>query len=169
MKFSRIILVASTAMLALNAFAADIVGKYTGKVTMDMSSARSAIQKQAAKLSGEQKKQVEAQLAMVDNVKKATEAMTLKLEIVKGGVAKISQTANGKSSTESGKWTVSGNTVKLFGFSGKSGGPKEMSGVVKNNGKVLFFDMSAEVKKQTAKMSPQQAALAPKVSISFSR
>lgn len=169
MKISRTILVASTAMLALNAFAADIVGKYTGKVSMDMSAARSAVQKQAAKLTGEKKKQLESQLTMFDSVKKVTEAMTLKLELVKGGVAKISQTANGKSTTENGKWTLTGNKVKLFGFSGKSGGPKELNGVVKNNGKVLFFDMSAEVKKQTAAMGPAQAALAPKVSISFNR
>lgn len=171
MKISRIVFSASLAMLSIHAFAADVVGKYNGKITMDMSAARAAVQKEAAKATGDKKKQIEAQLSMIDGVKKMTEGMTLKLELVKGGVAKISQTANGKSSTENGKWTLNGSKIRLFGFSGKTGGPKELNGVVKNNGKVLFFDMSDEVKKQTAARGggAAQAALAPKVSISFNR
>jgi hypothetical protein len=150
MKISRIILVASTAMLALNAFAADVTGKYTGRISLDLSDVKKMIQGMAAKAPADKKGQMTSQLAMLDSAKKATEAMTLKLELKKGGVATIEQSQGKQTKKETGKWAVNGTKIRMFGFTGTSGGPKEFSGVVKDGGKTLFFDLSAEMQKQAA-------------------
>jgi len=164
----KVIFASLIAGLTVSAFAADATGKYNGKVSMDLSSVKDMVRKEAAKLSGDKRKQVESQIAMIESQEKGFAKATISLELKKDHSLSISQSMSGKSKSEAGKWSQAGNKVKMFGFSGKDGGPKEMSGVMSADGKTIVFDLSDEMKKQAAK-NGAPAGFAGKMVISFKR
>jgi hypothetical protein len=164
----KLILASFIAALSMSAFAADATGKYNGKVSMDLSSVKSMVRQQAAKLTGDKKKQVEGQIAMIEMQEKSFAKAVINLELKKDRSVAISQSMGGKNKSDAGKWSQSGNKVKMYGFSSKDGGPKEMSGVLSADGKSLIFDLSEEMKKQASK-NGAPAGFAGKMVISFKR
>jgi hypothetical protein len=164
----KFILASFIAAFTVTAFAADATGKYNGKVSMDLSSVKNMVRKEAAKLTGDKKKKVEGQIAMIEMQEKGFAKAVISLELKKDRSLSISQSMSGKSKSEAGKWSQSGNKVKMFGFSGKDGGPKEMNGVMSADGKSIIFDLSDEMKKQASK-NGAPAGFAGKMVISFKR
>ena len=164
----KLIFTSFVAALSMASFAASATGKWNGKITMDLSAIKKMIQQQAGKASEEKKKQVNMQMTMIDANEKAFAKAVVTMELKKDGTVSISQSMNGKTEKDSGKWTQSGNKVKMFGFSAKNGGPKEMNGVVGSTGKTLFFDLSDEMKKQAIKKGAP-ASFSGKMSINFTK
>jgi hypothetical protein len=164
----KFIMASLIATLAISAFAADPTGKWNGKITMDLSSVKAMIKKDAAKLTGDKKKQAESQISMIDLNEKAFAKAVIKMEMKKDHTLSITQTMNGKSENDAGKWSQVGAKVKMFGFSAKNGGPKEMNGVLSANGKSLIIDLSEEMKKQAVQRGAP-AGFSGKMVISFTK
>ena len=165
----KFILASFVAALSISAFAADVTGKYNGKIMMDLSSIKAMIKKEAAKLTdAKKKKEVESQIAMIDLNEKSFATAVVNLELKKDNTVAISQSMNKNTETDSGKWSQVGNKVKMFGFSAKRGGPKEMNGVVSANGKTIVFDLSEEMKKQAIQRGGP-ANFSGKMVITFNR
>jgi hypothetical protein len=164
----KFIMASLFATMAISAFAADPTGKWNGKINMDLSGVKAMIKQQSAKLTGDKKKAAEGQMAMIDLNEKAFSKAVIKMEMKKDHTLSITQTMNGKSESDAGKWSQVGTKVKMFGFSAKNGGPKEMNGVLSANGKSLIIDLSEEMKKQAIK-SGAPAGFSGKMVISFNK
>lgn len=134
---------------------------------MDLSSVKKMLQQKSASLPANKKTQVTQQLAMMDQTEKMMAKQTISMELKKDGTVSISQAMGGKAETDKGKWTQSGNKVKMFGFS-KGQGPKELSGVLSANGKSLIFDLSGEMNKEAAKKGAP-AGSAGKMALNFTK
>jgi hypothetical protein len=154
--------------ISISALAADCTGKYNGKITMDLSGIKKMIQSKMASMPADKKAGVSQQLAMMDQTEKAFAKAVVKLELKKDHSVAITQSMNGKSESDSGKWSQTGNKVKMYGFSAKNGGPKEMSGILSTNGKSLVFDLSEEMKKQAVK-NGAPAGFSGKMVITFNK
>lgn len=147
----RFIVTLSVLTLAFSAMAANVVGKYNGKLNLDMSALKKSIKDKAAKGTPEQKKQAEQGIAAIDAQMKILNNSVIKLELKKDGTLSMEQSMNGKPESETGKWTAKGNAITLTNLSSKNGGPKELTGTISKDGKTLFFDLTSEIKKQSAK------------------
>lgn len=165
---NKFILASFVAVLSVSSFAADATGKYSGKIMMDLSGVKAMLKQQAAKLSADKKKGLDGQIAAIDANEKAFAKAVIKMEMKKDHSLTISQSMSGKSETDSGKWSQTGNKVKLYGFSGKNGGPKEMNGVLNASGKVLTVDLSNEMKQQAIK-NGAPASFSGKMVITFTK
>ena len=164
----KFILVSFIAACSVSAFAADATGKYNGKIVMDLSSVKAMIKQQAAKMPADKRKGIESQLTMIESNEKSFAKAVVKLELKKDHSVSITQSMNSKNESDSGKWSQVGNKVKMFGFSSKNGGPKEMNGIMSANGKSIVFDLSEEMKKQATK-NGAPAGFAGKMVITFNR
>jgi hypothetical protein len=164
----KLILASFIAAFSMSAFAADAAGKWNGKIKMDLSSAKKMIQQKVASAPAAQKENANKQLAGMAQTEKMMSSAVLKLELKKDGTVSLVQTAGGKSNTETGKWTQTGNKIKMFGFSSKRGGPSEMNGVLSANGKTLAFDLSDDMNKQAAK-NGAPAGMNMKLVLSFTK
>lgn len=147
----KIAFLAAGLVLSVSAFAVDATGKYNGKLTLDFTKVKAALKAKGDKQGGDAKKQAEQAVAMIDAQSKMINSSVLKLELKKDGTLTLAQTVNGKTENETGKWSAKGNAITLTNLTGKNGGPKELKGTISKDGKVLFFDLSSEIKKQSAK------------------
>ena len=164
----KLIFTSFVAALSMACFAASATGKWNGKITMDLSGIKKMIQQKTGKVTPEQKKQVDMQMTMIDANEKAFAKAIVTMELKKDGTVSISQSMNGKTEEDKGKWIQAGNKVKMFGFSAVNGGPKEMNGVLGSTGKTLFFDLSDEMKKQAIKKGAP-ATFSGKMAINFTK
>jgi hypothetical protein len=148
------------------ALTADLVGKWTGKMTLDGSAIKKQLREESAKLTGERKKQVENRIKIIDESIQIVEKTKIKMDIKKGGVAFIDFNRNGKSEPEWCKWSVKGKKVALTGFSGGGNAMMNLDGVVADAGKSLVFDMSSIMAQQ---MNAQglKSAKKPKMTLTF--
>ena len=154
--------------LTLSAYAADASGKWKGKISMDLSGFKAMVKQKAASVPADKKAQVTQQLAAMDQAEKMMAKAVISMELKKDGSVVMNQTMNGKSEGDTGKWTQSGNKVKITGMNAKKGGPKEMTGSISSNGKGLLFDLSADMKKQAAKQGAP-AGTSGKLILSFTK
>ena len=154
--------------LTISAYAADATGKWNGKLSMDLSGVRKMIQQKAASAPVDKKAQIAQQVKMLDQTEKIMSQATLKLELKKDHTLSIIQTMNGKAESDSGKWTQTGNKVRMFGFMKTTQGPKEMTGTLSANGKSIYFDLSDEMKKEAAKKGAP-SGFAGKMAINFTK
>lgn len=162
----KVVIMVSAIALAYSAFAANVVGKYNGKLSIDLSAIKKSVKDRAAKGDANAKQQAEQALKMIDQQAKMIGDSVLKLELKKDGTLTLAQTVNGKTENETGKWTAKGNSISITNLTGKNGGPKTLNGTISKDGKTLFFDLSEEMKKQAAKRPGQPA---PKGSLTFKR
>ncbi len=162
----KVVIMVSAMALAYSAFAANVVGKYNGKLNIDLSAIKKMVQEKAAKGDANAKQQAEQALKMIDQQGKMIASSVIKLELKKDGTLTLVQTVNGKTENETGKWTAKGNSITISNLTGKNGGPKSLTGTISKDGKTLFFDLSDEMKKQAAKRAGQPA---PKGSLTFKR
>jgi hypothetical protein len=159
------ILIAATAMsLSVVAMAADVTGKWNGKMNVDLSKTKAYMLKQ----NKANPKAADSISKGIDGQQSALNSATIKLEIIKGGTFKLVQTAGGKTETETGKWTVTGDKIKFTGLSSKNGGPTELNGTVSKNGKNILIDLTTEMRKQMAKAKIPAEGMG-KGSISFTK
>ncbi len=154
--------------LSISALASTAAGKWNGKVKFDLSDVKNRIRQESAKATGPQKAKAEADIAKATANEKVFGAAIIKLELNKDGSATISQSLNGKANGDKGKWSQSGNTVKLFNLSGKNGGPTTMSGVLDAKGKTMVFDLSEAMKSQAVKKGAP-ANLKIKMTITYTK
>lgn len=164
----KILLVSCALGLAFSAFAADVTGKWNGKMKMDMGGMKKQIQAKAAKMTGDAKKQALMGISQIELAEKTLGKSVIQMELRKDGVVIISDKMSGKQEKDQGKWKLTGNKIVLSGFTGKNGGPKVMNGVVMDGGKTLFFDLSDEMKKQ-ARSRGAQANVDGKLTLTFKR
>jgi len=168
MKFTRTVLAVSALALSLSAYAADITGKWTGKMSMDMSALKAQFAAQAGNLKPEQKKMVEQQMAMASTM---LAAMRMNVDFQKGG--KYTMTTTGtpgsqKAESETGTWTIKGNQVSMTGS--KSGkGPRTVVGTLSSNGKTITVDLTKEAKAQAAKSGAAKDTKVPPLTIVFTK
>jgi hypothetical protein len=152
-------------LMAVSAMAADVKGTWNGKMSMDFASLRG----QLAKAKPDQRKMAESQMAMAENLFKT---MVFKLELKAGGVAVFTSPEGpmgGKSKSETGTWTLSGNKLVVGGMSKKDKGPKELNGIVSANGKSIVFDMTAVAQKEAAKNPNAKGQKIPAMLLTFSK
>lgn len=159
------VLVLAVAMLA---FATDLSGKWTGKMTLDGSALKKKLQEQSAKLTGEKKKQVESRIKMIDQSIQIVDKTKIKLDIKKGGVAFIEFNRNGKPEPEWCKWVLKGKKVTLSGFTGGGDTLMTLDGVVGETAKTLTFDMSFVIQQQM-KSQGLKSASSPKMTLTFQK
>lgn len=168
MKVSRTLLAVAAVGLSLSAFAADVTGKWTGKMNMDLNSLKAQISAKSGKMTPEQKKMVESQMTMASTM---LAAMRMNVEFQKGG--KYTMTTTGapgmqKPETETGTWSIKGNQVTMTGS--KSGkGPKTVVGTLSGNGKTITVDLTKQAKEQAAKSGAPKDAKVPPVTIVFTK
>ena len=169
----KFVLTSFALALTLSAYAADATGKWNGKLNMDLSGIRKMIQQKAASAPSDKKAQIAQQVKMLDQTEKVMSKATISLELKKDHTLSITQTTGGKPQSDKGKWTQTGNKIKMFGFANSTQGPKEMTGTISANGKTMFFDLSDEMKKEAAKRAPKGTAMPPgstgKLSITFAK
>lgn len=172
MKFTRTILAVSALALSLSAFAADVTGKWTGKIIMDMKEAKASAIKMAEskgkKMTPEQIKMMDQQMAMGASM---VSGIRMNVVFEKGG--KYSMTTTGapgsqKPETETGTYTLKGNTITLTG-SKQGKGPKVVSGTVSANGKTINVDLSKVAKAQAGKNGAPQGMKIPSVTLVFTK
>lgn len=172
MKLSRTILAVSALALSLSAYAADITGKWTGKISIDMKAAKEQAIAQASKggkkLTPEQIKMMDQQMAMGMSM---VTAIRMNAVIEKGG--KYTMTTTGgpgsqKPEVETGTWTQKGNQITMTG-SKSSKGPKTLVGTLSGNGKTITFDVSKQAKDQAAKNGAPKDFKTPPVTIVFTK
>lgn len=172
MNFTRTVFAVSALALSLSAYAADITGKWTGKINMDMKEAKASAIKAAEangkKLTPEQVKMMDSQMsmgmAMVSGIR-------MNAVVMKGG--KYTMTTTGapgeqKPKAEEGTWTVKGNQVTLTGNK-SSMGPKSLVGTLSANGKTITFDMSKVAKDQAGKQGAPKGMKMPSVTLVFTK
>ncbi|MEI7575287.1 MAG: hypothetical protein WCK51_00210 [Armatimonadota bacterium] len=172
MKFTRTVLAVSALALTLSAYAADITGKWTGKINMDMKEAKAAAIKAAEaggkKMTPEQVKMMDQQMAMGMSM---VSGIRMNAVLMKGG--KYTMTTTGgpgaqKPQTEEGTWTMKGNQVTMTG-SKSSKGPKTLVGTLSSNGKTITFDVSKQAQEQASKSGAPKGMKTPSVSIVFTK
>lgn len=162
--YGKITGIAILAVLSIQAFAADVTGKWTGKIEVDMATVKAQMAEQMKKMTPEQKKQAEAGLQMGANMMKT---MVFNLTIVKGGKYTMVTPAmgpNAKPKTESGTWKLNGNKLTMSDPNAKQG-PKSITGTVSANGKTMVFDLTSSVAKQV----PAGAGKPPKTTLTFTK
>jgi len=155
----KFVFVLSALSLSLSVLAVDAVGKYNGKISVDLSSVKKMVKDKAAKATPDQKKQAEQILSVIDAQQKSMNAAVLKLELKKDGTLTLQQTMGGKKENETGKWSAKGNTIKISNLNGKGNGPKEMTGTISKDGKTLFFDLTKEIQKQGPQTAKATASI----------
>ena len=172
MKFTRTVLAVSALALSLSAYAADITGKWTGKISMDMKEAKaaamSAAKSQGKSMTPEQVKMMDQQMAMgmsmVANIR-------MNVVVSKGGTYTMTTTGGPgaqKPQAEEGTWVVKGNKVTLSGKKATMG-PKTLVGTLSPNGKTITFDVSKQAKDQAAKGGAPKGMKTPSVTIIFTK
>ena len=164
----KLILASFLAAISISAFASTAAGKWNGKVKFDLSDVKNKIKKESAKAVGAQKVKADADVAKATATEKSFGEAVVKMDLNKDGTVSISLSMRGKTDIDKGKWSQSGNNVKLYGLSGKNGGPTVMNGILDAKGKTMVFDLSDEMKRQaTQKGAP--AAVKIKMSITYSK
>ncbi|MBI1331726.1 MAG: hypothetical protein GC165_02485 [Armatimonadetes bacterium] len=161
----RILISLPILALSMAALAVDVTGKYNGKLSIDATAMKKGMVSKAAKGTDAEKKQAQQIVTAIDQQVKAANASVLKLELKKGGTLTLVQTIAGKTETDSGKWTLKGDTITLSNLTSKGGGPKTITGKVSKDGKTLSFSLDEEMKKQGAAMG----APAPTGSLTFKK
>lgn len=154
--------------ISASALSANVIGKWTGKMTLDGSGLKKQLKEQSAKFSGERKKQVDDRLKLVDQSIQFIDKTKIRMDIKKGGIAFIEFNRNGKIEPEWCKWVVKGNKITLNGFTGGGDSTMALEGDILNGGKKLLFDMSFIIAKQ---MNAQglKSAQKPKMTLSFTK
>ena len=165
--FNKSLCVILATGLSSIALTADVVGKWSGKMTLNGSVLRKQLVEQSSKLSGENKKQIDNRIRMIDESIKVVEKAKVKLDLKKGGVAFIEFTRNREAEPEWCKWSVSGKKVKLIGFSG-GGNKMTLDGSLGDSGKSILFDMSFLIAEQM-KMQGLKSASKPKLTLIFKK
>ncbi len=172
MKLTRTVLAVTALALSLSAFAADVTGKWTGKINMDMKEAKAAAIKAAEskgkKMTPEQIKMMDQQMAMG-----MTMVANIRMNVVMEKGGKYSMTTTGapgsqKAETETGTWTLKGNQITLSG-SKQGKGPKTVVGTLSANGRTITVDLSKVAKEQAAKQGAPQGMKAPSVTLVFTK
>ena len=163
----KLILSSLILTFAISAFAADVTGKWNGKLNIDLSGVKKMIRDKVAKGTAEEKKKADQTLAAVDAQQKMLGTTSFVLNLIKGGTLTLSHIANGKTTNETGKWSLKGNTMTLSNLSSKNNGPKELTATLSKDGKSLFIDLTKELKKNPASAGPGGDSI--KGSISFKK
>jgi hypothetical protein len=160
--------IASICLLSAQSYSADLVGKWTGKMTLDGSTLKKQLREQSAKLTGEKKAQVENRIKMIDQSIQVVDKTKIRMDLKKGGVAFIEFNRNGKAEPEWCKWAMKGKKLALTGFSGGGDATMTLEGVVSEASKTLTFDMSIIIAQQ---MNAQglKSASKPKMTLTFKK
>lgn len=141
MKFTRTVLAVSALALSLSAYAADITGKWTGKLDVDAKAMEAQIAAQMKGMTPEKRKQAEPFIAMA---MQAIKNMKVTLQVNKDGTF-TSTTVGAPGAkgpqTDKGRWTLKGNQLTMTGDK-KDKGPNSLVGTVSSNGKTIVFDMT---------------------------
>lgn len=122
---NRIAGVVLGSLIAVNAFAADVSGKWKGKVEVDFAAIKKQMSKQFANMTPEQSKQIESGMKMgMEAVKNAVFDLT----IAKDGTYTMKTPAlmGQASREEKGKWTLKGNKITMNDPKAASG-PKSVT------------------------------------------
>ena len=164
----KLILASFLVAISVSAFASTATGKWNGKVKFDLSDVKNKIKQESAKAGAAQKAKAEADIAKATANEQVFAAAVVKMDLKKDGTVSISQSIRGKSDSDKGKWSQSGNKIKLYDLSGKNGGPTAMNGVMGANGKTIVFDLSDEMKRQAVKKGAP-ANLKMKMTITYTK
>ena len=164
----RILLLAGAGLFASTAFAADISGKWTGRMSLDSTAIKRELQKESVHANPAQKKDIEDRIRKIDASVQMVAKNVVKMDLKKGGVVILDLMRNGKSDPERGRWSRKGSKLFLLNLTG--GGDKrfEMKGVILNGDKTLFFDMS-EMMVQEMKAKGLRSTVRPKLTLSFKK
>ena len=168
MKFTRIASLVVASSMAFSAFAADVTGKWSGKMVMDMAAMEKEMASKMGAMKPEQQKMIKSQMGMA---KSMLAAMVFKMELKKDGTYTMTTSgAPGQKGdkAETGKWTLKGNTITVTGS--KSGqGPKVLTGTVSGNGKTITFDISKVAKEQATKQGAPKGTNVPSMTMIFTK
>lgn len=151
-----------------SAHAADLAGKWTGKMALDGTTLKKQLKEQSAKLTGANKKRVEDRIKTIDESIQTVDKTKVKLDLKKGGVAFVEFNRNGKAEPEWCKWTVKGKKITLFGFSGQGNSTMTLDGTIADSGKSLIFDMSSMIAQQMNSQGLKAASI-PKLTLTFKK
>jgi hypothetical protein len=146
--------------ISASAFAPNLTGNWKGKMSMDMAALKKKIEASSSKMSPEQKKQVQAQMSMAENMFKT---MVFDLNVKGDGTYTMKSPAGmgkGSGGLETGKWTLKGNTVTMTDNNAKAG-MKVISGNLAKNGRTIVFDLSSVAKAEAAKRGGKGADVPP--------
>ena len=159
MKMNRIAGVVLGSLIAVNAFAADVSGKWKGKVEVDFAAIKKQMSKQFANMTPEQSKQIESGMKMgMDAVKNAVFDLT----IAKDGTYTMKTPAlmGQASREEKGKWTLKGNKITMNDPKAASG-PKSITGTLSADGKTITIDMTqaAQANAKGSGMTPPKTTM----------
>lgn len=163
MKMTGIVL---GSILAVNAFAADVTGMWNGKVDVDMSKAMAAAKAQMAKMTPEQRQQVEAGMKMAtDMLKNAKFTLTIN----KNGsyIMKTPGMMNKPAKEEKGTWKMKGNKITLADPNPKAQ-MKAITGTVSADGKTIVFDVTSQAKAAGQAQGGKQQDI-PKTLLTFKK
>lgn len=135
--------------LAGNSIAANLPGKWTGKMKLDGTAYRNELVKRGKKLKGEEKKQLDQKIKLIDESIVSVGKTVIKLDIKKDGIAFIEFNRSGtKTPGEWCKWNLKGQNITLSGFSGMGDETMVFSGKMIEGGKKIQFDASQIILKQ---------------------
>lgn len=166
MKLTKMTGIILGSFLAVSAFAADVTGKWTGKINVDMSKVMAMMQKRMAQATPEQKKQVEAGMKMASDMLKNSK---LDLTLNKNGsyVMKTPAMMQSPAKEDKGTWKVTGNKITLMDPKAGKNGMKELVGTVSADGKTITFDVSTQAQAQAKKQGAKDEI--PKTVMTFKR
>jgi hypothetical protein len=152
-------------ILAVNAFAADVTGKWNGTIDVDMSKAMAAAKAQMAKATPEQKKQFEAGMKMASEMLKNAR---FNMTINKDGtyIMKTPAMMQTPAKEEKGTWKMAGNKITLNDPNPKTQ-MKQLTGTVSADGKTIVFDVSAQAKAAAKSQGSKQEV--PKTVMTFKK
>lgn len=167
-KSERILCLIGLFGLAMSAHAADISGKWTGKMSLDGSALKKQLKEQSAKLTGADKRRVEDRIKVIDESIQVVAKTKIKLDLKKGGIAYVEFIRNGKAEPEWCKWKVKGKKITLTGFSGGGDTIMALDGLIADAGKTLIVDMSPIMAHQM-KSQGLKSALKPKMTLTFKK
>jgi hypothetical protein len=138
MKMNRIAGVVLGSLIAVNAFAADVSGKWKGKVELDLAAIKKMMSKEFANMTPEQSKQIESGMKMrMEAVKNAVFDLTIEKD---GTYTMKTPALMGKASREEkGKWTLKGNKITMY-IPKPGSGPNSVTGTLSADGKTITID-----------------------------
>jgi hypothetical protein len=157
-----------TMVITTHCYSADLVGKWTGKMSLDGSAIKKQLQVKSAKLTGEKKKAVENRLKMIEQSIQIVDKTKIRMDVKKGGVAFIEFNRNGKAEPEWCKWKVKGKQLVLSGFTGGGDTMMNLEGSIADSGKTLIFDMSFVIQQQMAHQGLKSSSK-PKMTLTFKK
>lgn len=157
-----------TIAISAQCLSSDLVGKWSGKMTLDGSAIKKQLQEQSTKLTGEKKRLVESRLKLIDQSIQIVDKTKIRLDVKKGGVALIEFVRNGKAEPEWCKWKVKGKSLELSGFSGGGDATMNLVGSIANSGKTLIFDMSFVIQQQM-NLQGLKSSSKPKMTLTFKK